>query len=307
MLRETPWTALRGFMMGAADIVPGVSGGTIALIVGIYERLIASVRAGSSALGHLLRGDVAGFRRWFTAVEWSFVIPLAVGILTAVVVLAGALESLLHDYPEEMAGLFTGLIAGSVLVAWPLVRRWTNVRIGVLIGTAVAVFVVLGFREGTTEETVRQFADPALWVFFLSGAIAICAMILPGISGSFLLVILSMYGPVLDAVNDRDLVTLAVFLLGTITGLALFSQLLNWALEHHHDTVMAALIGLMAGSLRVLWPWPDGLDSTVLAAPGGDVEIATILAALAFIVVIGLGRLGRRGRTSPQTEVRAGK
>jgi putative membrane protein len=296
---------LRGFMMGAADIVPGVSGGTIALIVGIYERLVASVRAGSSALGRLLRGDLPGFRRWFTTVEWSFIIPLAGGILTAVVVLAGALESLLHDYPEEMAGLFTGLIAGSVIVAWSLVRHWTNPRIGVLIGTAIAVFVLLGFREGTTEETVKQVLDPALWVFFVSGAIAICAMILPGISGSFLLVILGMYGPVLDAVNDRDLVTLTVFLVGTVTGLALFSQVLNWALEHHHDSVMAGLIGLMAGSLRVLWPWPDGLDSTALAVPGDDVVIATMLAVLAFVAVLILGRLGRRSSRSPRAEVRA--
>ncbi len=279
--------------MGAADVVPGVSGGTIALILGIYERLVASVRAGSSALGHLLRGDLPGFRRWFGAVEWKFVIPLGVGILLAVISLAGILETLLHERPEEMAGLFSGLIAGSVVIAWPLVRHWTSTRITVLIGVAVGVFLILGLREGTTEENVAQVTDPTLVVFFLAGAIAICAMILPGISGSFLLVLLGMYGPVLDAVNERAGVTLAVFLVGTITGLALFSQLLHWALEHHHDTVMAALIGLMAGSLRVLWPWPDGLDSTALHAPGDDVVIATILALIAFGVVLVLGRLGR--------------
>ena len=305
VIRETPWTVLRGFLMGAADIVPGVSGGTIALIVGIYERLVRSVRAGSSALGHLLRGDIAGFRHWVRTVEWSFIIPLGVGIVLAIFALAGVLESLLHDQPEEMAGLFSGLIAGSVVIAWPLVRHWSAQRIGVLIGVAVGVFLILGVREGTTEETVSQVLDPALWAFFLAGAIAICAMILPGVSGSFLLVILGMYGPVLDAVNDRDVVTLAVFVIGTVTGLALFSQILNWALEHHHDTMMASLIGLMAGSLRVLWPWPNGLDSTALAAPGDDAAVVLVLALVALAAVLVLGSLGRRSNTTPADPVAA--
>jgi putative membrane protein len=123
-------------------------------------------------------------------------------------------------------------------------------------------------------------------------------MILPGVSGSFLLVLLGMYGPVLDTVNDRDLITLGVFLLGTITGLALFSQLLNWALEHHHDTVMAGLIGLMAGSLRILWPWPDGLDSTAIGAPGDDVVLTVALAIVALVAVLVLGRIGRVARAA---------
>ena len=185
---------MRGFLMGAADIVPGVSGGTVALIVGIYERLVRSVRAGSSALGRLLRGDIAGFRHWVRSVEWSFIIPLGVGIVVAIFALAGVLESLLHDLPEEMAGLFSGLIAGSVVIAWPLVRHWSARRIGVLIGVAIGVFVLLGVREGITEDTVTQVLDPAIWAFFFAGAIAICAMILPGVSGSFLLVLLGMYG-----------------------------------------------------------------------------------------------------------------
>ena len=298
VIRETPWTVARGFLMGAADIVPGVSGGTIALIVGIYERLVRSVRAGSSALGRLLRGDLTGFRSWFRAVDWSFIIPLGAGIVLAIFTLAGLLESLLHDQPEEMAGLFSGLIAGSVVIAWPLVRRWTTPRIGVLIGVGAGVFLLLGVREGTTEDTVSQVLDPAMWAFFVAGAIAICAMILPGVSGSFLLVLLGMYGPVLDAVNDRNVITLAVFVVGTVTGLGLFSQILHWALEHHHDTVMAGLIGLMAGSLRVLWPWPNGLDSTALAAPGDDLLVTALLAVVALGGVLLLGRLGRHANTT---------
>ena len=275
-------------------MVPGVSGGTIALVVGIYERLVGSVRAGSSMLGHLLRGDWAGARGWFRKVEWGFILPLVGGILLAVVSLARVIESLLHDYPEEMAGLFTGLIAGSAVVAWRLVKDWNGIRVATMIGVGVVVFVLLGLREGTSDESVTQLLDPALWVFFVAGAVAICAMILPGVSGSFLLVVMGMYGPVLAAVNDRDIATLLVLTVGCVIGLALFSQLLNWSLEHHHDTVMAALIGLMVGSIRVLWPWPDGLDSTALGSPASDLVPTLFLGLIALVAVIGLGRLGRR-------------
>ncbi len=280
--------------MGAADVVPGVSGGTIALVLGIYERLVASIRSGSSALGRLVSGDLAGTRNWLRRVDWGFLIPLLGGILLAVVTLARLIETLLHDYPEEMAGLFTGLIAGSVIITWRLVGRWDTQTVTVMTTVALALFFLLGLREGTTDETVGQIADPALWAFFAAGAVAICAMILPGVSGSFLLVILGMYGPVLEAVNDRSVVTLIVLIAGMTVGLALFSQLLSWSLERYHDVVVAALIGLMAGSLRVLWPWPDGLDSTKLEAPGANPVGVIGLAVIALLVVVALGRLGRK-------------
>jgi putative membrane protein len=282
----------RGFLMGAADIVPGVSGGTIALIVGIYERLVRSIRAGSSMIGHALRADWAGSRRWFREVEWGFLLALVAGILLAILSLTRILESLLRDYPEEMAGLFLGLIAGSVVIAWRLVGNWDAARLLILVGSAMVVFLLLGLREGTSDETVGQLADPALWAFFAAGAVAVCALILPGVSGSFLLVVLGMYGPVLDAVNDREMISLSVLLIGMVTGLALFSQLLNWLLENYHDTVMAALIGLMMGSLRVLWPWPDGLDSTQLGRPEDDFVLTAVVATVALLVVVALGRLG---------------
>lgn len=284
--------------MGAADVVPGVSGGTIALVLGIYERLVLSIRNGSTALGRIARGDLKGAGIGLKKVDWAFLLPLLAGILIAVVSLAHLIETLLHDSPEEMAGLFTGLIAGSVIVAWRLVKRWDPTALTVLAVVTVVMFVVLGLREGTSEETVGQLADPALWSFFLAGAVAICAMILPGVSGSFLLVILGMYGPVLEAVNERDLLTLIVLAIGMVLGLALFSQLLSWALLHHHDNVLAALIGLMVGSLRVLWPWPDGLDSTALGSPGTNVLGVSLLAAAALILVVALGRLGNRTAAS---------
>ncbi len=295
MIPQAPKTVLRGFLMGAADVVPGVSGGTIALVLGIYERLVKSIRSGSSALGHIAKGDWSGAKRWLGAVEWGFLIPLVIGMLLAVVSLAGVIENLLHDQPEEMAGVFVGLIAGSVVIAWRLVKDWSAVNLSILVAVSMAVFVVLGLREGTSDETVGQLADPALWVFFGAGAIAICAMILPGVSGSFLLVVLGMYGPVLEAVNDRQISALIVLIVGMTIGLALFSQLLSWSLDHHHDAVMAALIGLMAGSVRVLWPWPDGLDSTALAAPESNLPVVLGLAAVALVAVVVLGRLGNPG------------
>lgn len=295
-VKQTPLHLLRGFLMGAADVVPGVSGGTVALVLGIYERLVASIKAGSSALGRLVRGDRGGTATWFRRVDWGLLVPLLAGILLAVVSLARILEELLHDHPEEMAGLFSGLIAGSVVIAWRLVKAWGSAAFLVTVIVGVATFVLLGLREGTTDETVSQLTDPALWVFFIAGAVAICAMILPGVSGSFLLVLLGMYGPVLAAVNDRELATLGVFVAGTVVGLAFFSQLLSWALVHHHDTVVAALIGLMAGSLRVLWPWPDGLDSTALGAPDSNFIGVAALAVGALGVVVVLGRIGSAGK-----------
>jgi putative membrane protein len=124
--------------------------------------------------------------------------------------------------------------------------------------------------------------------------LAICAMILPGISGSFILVMIGMYTEVLGAVNDRDIVSLGAFALGCVVGLALFSTFLNWALEHHHDLMMAAMVGLMLGSLRVLWPWPDGTDSTELHAPSDDVLVPVVLALVGFVVVVAIELIAHR-------------
>ena len=285
-VREIPLSIIRGFCMGAADIVPGVSGGTIALVFGIYRRLISSIREGSNAIGRLLKGDVDGVKEALRSVEWVFLIPLLVGIGLAVVALAGVIEHQLETNPEAMAGLFMGLVLGSVVVAWGLLEVRDAQRLLVGLAVAVAVFVLLGLQSGTSEDSVSQVSDPALWAYFAAGAVAICAMILPGISGSFILVMLGMYGPVLGAVNDRDLVAVAAVALGCVVGLALFSQLLHWALENHYNTVMAALIGLMLGSLRVLWPWPDGVDSTLLEAPGEAAGTALTLAVAGFAVVV---------------------
>lgn len=271
--------------MGAADIVPGVSGGTVALVTGIYERLIANVHEGASSLKQLVTGNPKGFVAHLKAIEWTWVIPLAAGLLVAVASLASVIEHLLDEEPQAMAGLFFGLVLGSVVVAWRLVPKVTASELAMMFVVAAALFVLLGLRTATSSDEAEIVTEP-LWMFFLAGSIAICAMILPGISGSFILVMLGMYPEVLGAVNERDLLVLGVFVLGCVVGLSLFSTLLNWLLERFHNLMIAAMIGLMLGSLRVLWPWPDGTDSTTLGAPETPIALPLALAAVGFVVVI---------------------
>ena len=292
---------VRGFAMGTADIVPGVSGGTVALVVGIYERLIANIHHGATALKHVLRRDAVAVRASLRAVEWIWLISLLIGVLSAVAVLSSALETLLQDHPVRMSGLFAGLVLGAVVVAWRLVKRIDTAGVITMFVTGVALFMLLGLRADTevADDALEVVTQP-WWIFLIVGAIAICAMILPGISGSFLLVMMGMYTEVLGAVNDRDLMTLAVFGVGCVLGLAMFSSVLTWLLTHHHDRVMAMMIGLMLGSLRVLWPWPGGTATTTLAAPRNDVALPIALAVLGFIVVIGVEWLGRRSRHTAQ-------
>ncbi len=287
------WNVPRGFLMGAADIVPGVSGGTIALVLNIYPRLVRAIRAGSSALGALVKGDVRGFRRRLGTVEWSFLLPLLAGILLAVFALAHLLETALATSPVPMAALFLGLVGGSVVVAWRLLTARDLRHVIIALGVGALFFVLLGLGSDGGEVADQQAAPP-LWAFFLSGAVAICAMILPGISGSFILVMLGMYGPLLAAVADLDLLPVAIFAVGALLGLALFSQVLHWALEKHYDTVVAALVGLLIGSIRILWPWPDGVDSVALGAPDSQVAISVVLAAAGFALVLLVTRVSER-------------
>ncbi|MFV1961867.1 MAG: DUF368 domain-containing protein [Acidimicrobiia bacterium] len=285
MLRQTLRLIVGGFFMGTADLVPGVSGGTIALVLGIYEQLVESIREASSALGSILKADSAGFKDHFSKVEWSFLVPLLAGILLAVVLLANFLERQLEERPVVIAGLFLGLVLGSIGIAWRLLRQstWRHVVIAAIVG--LVLFAALGFGEGQVR------GDPSVLAFFGAGVLAICAMILPGISGSLILLMLGMYAPVLGAVTDREFGTITVFGLGAIVGLALFSQLLYWLLENYHDNVLAALIGLMAGSARILWPWPDGVGSAELGAPGDDWLAVVIAAAIGVVVVSLISRL----------------
>ena len=174
------------------------------------------------------------------------------GIAAAVVVLAGLIEQGLHDHPETMAGLFFGLVVGSIAVAAGLLRSPARAHLVISLAVGATTFVLLGLQSGPV-------ADPSALALVGSGAFAICAMILPGISGSFILLMIGMYAAVLTAVDDRTLGDIALVGIGAIIGLALFSSVLNHLLDRYHDLVMASLIGLMVGSLRVLWPWPNGV------------------------------------------------
>ena len=290
--------------MGAADIVPGVSGGTIALVLGIYQHLIDSIRDGARALGTLAKGDVRGFVERLKALDFLFLIPLGTGIAVALVSLASVIEKQLTENPENMAGLFFGLVAASVFVAFGLLTDRTLQLLAIAVSVAVAVFFLLGFQSG-------PIADPSPLVFVGAGALAICAMILPGISGSFILLMIGMYTAVLGVIHDREIGKAALIGLGCVIGLALFSSVLGWIMERAFNPVMAGLIGLMLGSLRVLWPWPNGvgviaedesevIDGTGLEWPAGDEWFQPVaLAVIAAIVVLGLAQIGARFAPEP--------
>lgn len=278
-------TYVIGILMGSADVVPGVSGGTIALVTGIYERLVASIRAGSSALGSLIKGDFAGMKRNLREVEWVFLFLLLGGVFTAVLSLAHLIEVQLEKNPIILAAAFFGLVVGSIAMAIRMIREPLMSHLWVSLAVGGALFVSLGLGSRVVRES------PGLFVFFVSAALAICAMILPGISGSLILVLIGMYDSVLSAVNDRDFAAVGIFILGAVVGLAFFSQILHVALRRWHDMVLAAMIGLMAGSLRILWPWPDGVQGAGLGVPDGEVLMAVIAAVVGFGLVLSVARL----------------
>ena len=298
-LRKAMGMVGRGAAMGAADVVPGVSGGTVALLTGIYDRLISSVGDGARGLGLLVRGDLRRAVRQLRQLDWTFIIPLLVGLLSAVVLLAGVIEGALIDYPEPMAGLFLGLVAASVMVAQRDVA-WT---VGRLVATGIVgltLFVVLGWQG-------PPVSDPSALALFASGAVAICAMVLPGISGSFLLLMLDMYATVIDIVDDRMLTDALIFGAGAVLGLSCFSTVLSRLLDERADDVLAVMVGLLLGSARVLWPWPHGVgvvsrhaDDAVGGASlgwpdtAGGLVLPALLAGLAVVVVLIVERLARR-------------
>lgn len=293
-LRDSPLQFLRGFAMGSADIVPGVSGGTVALVLGIYERLLTNIGTAARAVRDLLRGRMSSARARIVEVEWLWLATLLIGILAAIVTLSAVLEGLLHDHPVPTAGVFFGLVAASTTVAWREIRDPARAHIAMAGAIAVITFVILGLRSAT-EATGEEVVTREWWVFTLAGAVAICAMILPGVSGSFLLVMIGMYTEVLGAVNDRDVIALAATAVGCAVGLGVFSTVLNRMLELHHDLVLAAMVGLMVGSLRVLWPWPAGTETTDIAAPEGQVLLTVSVGVAAAIVVIAVDAAVRRG------------
>ena len=289
--------------MGSADVVPGVSGGTVALVVGIYEKLIDTIRDGARALAAILTGNFTEFRERIRAIDLGFIVPLLAGILLAVVSLASVIQTQLRDNPENMAGLFFGLVAASVVVAMRLIDSRSTRNVAIMVVGGVAVFALLGYQSGPV-------ADPSPIAFFGAGALAICAMILPGISGSFILLMLGMYSAVIGAVDDRVLGDVALVGLGAVIGLALFSSLLGRVLDKAFEPVMAGLIGIMIGSMRVLWPWPNGVgviskdQSEVISGTGLDWPNSsewfspTALAVVAMAAVLVFAQVAQSHRSA---------
>ena len=291
--RELVGLAVRGLAIGAADLVPGVSGGTVALVTGIYVRLVASVAEGASGVGRLMRGNLSGAIRAFRRIDWRFLTPLLAGAAVSVAALARVVESLLQDHPVRTAAVFFGLIAGAIVVAWWLIPTPGMVHAAVAGILGTAAFALFGLRGAAV-------IDPDWYVFTAAGALAICAFILPGVSGSFLLLAIGMYQHVLGALTDLRAATLVSFALGAAAGLAVFSRLLEWLLGRYHDLVVAAMIGLMIGSFRILWPWPsglggeDGIGATTLGAPGPDIVAPVALAAVSTLLVVGIAAWAKR-------------
>ncbi|WP_419944261.1 DUF368 domain-containing protein [Candidatus Poriferisodalis sp.] len=282
----------RGLAMGAADVVPGVSGGTIALLLGIYDRLVHQLALGSAAAGQLLRGRLRLGFATARRVEWTFLVSLTAGIVTAVVGLVELVRLGIERQPVALSAAFFGLVAMTVVMTRREVRQWRRGLVLIAAAVAVVVLVLGGVRAGSV-------ADPAGAVIIGAGALGVCAMILPGISGAFILLLAGLYDPITEAVAARDVATVALFMLGAAIGLGLFSRLLQRLLERRRDVVVAAMMGLMAGSLRVLWPWPvgdldaEGFGNSALGAPvAGDVAVAVVVAAVAAAVAWALHRLG---------------
>jgi putative membrane protein len=266
-------------MIGAAEVVPGVSGGTIALVVGVYETLIGSAGHLVSAVRLAVTGSRARAALELAQVRWSVVLPVGVGMVGAVVAGAALLEPVLQDHPVGARAVFAGLILASLLVPVRMVGRWRPALVA-LAALAAAVAAVL------TSLPPGSVTDPPVVVVLAAAAVAVCALVLPGVSGSFLLLTFGLYETTLGAVNDRDLGYLGVFCLGALLGLAVFVKLLQHLLEHHRTMTLAVMTGLMGGSLRALWPWQD--DDRTLLAPAGDVVTVVLLVVAGAAVVLAL-------------------
>lgn len=292
---------LQGLLMGTADVIPGVSGGTMALIVGIYERLIGSISHFFSAVANAARGRFDEARRGMGEVDWRLLVPLGLGIVTAIGVGAQIIPVLLERYPMQSRGLFLGLVAGSILIPWLRLERMGAREIALALVAGVVAFTLTGLPP-------REIADPALLYVFFAAAVAICAMILPGVSGSFLLAAFGIYGATLAAINPLgetfSVLYIGVFILGAAFGMGLFSKLLSYLLEHRHDATMAALIGVMAGSLRALWPY-QAEDRSLLAPGTGDPVASVVL--LALVGLAGIVLLTLAGHRRVEQDVASGE
>lgn len=300
---------LRGFAMGSADVVPGVSGGTIAFITGIYEELLNSIRmVGQPQFWRAVIGLQIG--EALRLVNFTFMVTLLAGIATAIITLAPGIEWLMANQPILLWSFFFGLVLASVVTVSRKIPRWTPALWLALLAGTVGAYWLVGLVPTQTPET--------WWFLIFSGALAICAMILPGISGSFILVLLSKYQFFINAVNQRDLVSIALAGIGAVVGLVSFAQILSWLFKRYHDLTVALLTGFMLGSLRKVWPWKEVLATitdrhgeliptiernilppfTLNGAFNLEIVYALLLAIVGFALVIVLEQWANRSEST---------
>lgn len=297
--RRTPLAVLlnwlRGIVIGMAELVPGVSGGTVALVVGCYDDLIGSaskVVRGFVALIRPPEGQTRAeaFREQLGGVRWALVIPVLIGMGTAIAALSSVMHGFVEGSPELSRALFAGMVLASLLVPISMLGTQTKAPGGagnrilelvVVVLVAAALFLLLGLRDPAEAAT-----NPSPLLVFFAAALAICALVVPGVSGSFLLLTMGLYAPTLAAVSGRDFGYIAVFALGATVGLGTFVQVLNWLLRERRRWTLLVMLGLMAGSLRALWPW-QAADGSLLAVPADQWSaIGLFVVGVAVVLVM---------------------
>ena len=242
----------KGMAMGAADVVPGVSGGTIAFITGIYDRLLNALKQIPAGLKVLFQ---EGFKAAWKTVDGTFLLCVFGGVLTSILSFAHLISYLLATWPEMLWSFFFGLILVSGVHMLKQVSQWNiNSVVALIVGAVFSYYVGVLAPNPLTPDPVT---------FFFAGALAICAMILPGISGSFILLMLGLYSAVMEAVKALDIVILAIFGSGCLIGLLMFSHVLSWLLKKHHNLAISLLTGLMIGALSKVWPWKETLETRI--------------------------------------------
>ena len=274
-MNDTIRYLLCGLAMGAADVVPGVSGGTIAFITGIYDQLLSGIKAFNTAF---FRRFFSG--RWkeaFALIPWGFLLPLLAGILTSIFSLARLTLYLLHTWPQALWAFFFGLIISSILLMLKG-RRLSAADFGFLIVGALGAWFVTGAEAMSASHELPHI--------FIAGFIALCAMILPGISGSFMLVIMGQYAFILSAVVHLDFAVLITFIAGGACGLMSFSRVLSACFRHYPAQTNALLIGVMAGSLRTVWPWHDNAMPSLPPVMDGMVLLAVFTCGIALPLLV---------------------
>ncbi len=252
-LKDYVFITLKGIAMGAADVVPGVSGGTIAFISGIYEELITSIN--NINLGLIDSFKISGFKGFWTAANGNFLLALFTGIFISLFSLATLVSWLLENEPVLLWSFFFGLVTASVFFVGKEITKWNlSTIIALLFGAIIAFYI--------TTLPPNENID-SLPFMFLSGAFAVCAMILPGISGAFILVLLGSYKTILDAVHEKDFKIVITVAIGAIFGLLSFARLLKWMFNNYKNLTLALLTGFIIGSLNKIWPWKRVLETKV--------------------------------------------